>query len=58
MLDPHEVDIAVTNDGAEKSLFFLLHEKGQEVVDLGHVYLAFVVPAYQHLNGKEAQCSS
>lgn len=49
MLDPHEVDIAMTDDGTEESLFFLLHEKGQEVVDLRHVHLTFVVPAYQHL---------
>lgn len=59
VLDPHKVDMAVADDGTDEALFFLLHEKGQEVVDLGHVDLAFVVPAYQHLKGEaDCMCSS
>lgn len=52
VFDPHEVNSAVGQHGAEQPLLLVLHEQRHEVVDLRHVHIAFVVPTYQHLGGQ------
>ncbi len=49
MLDPHEADSPVSQDGRQRSLLLFIHQQGHEMLDLGHVHISTVITADQHL---------
>lgn len=49
VLDPHEADAAVGQDGGQHPFLLLLHQDRHEVLHLRHVHVAAVIPADEHL---------
>lgn len=49
VLDPEEVGGAMNNHWWQICIFLSLHHYGHEVVNLIGIYVAHVVPAYEHL---------
>lgn len=49
VLDPHEADTPVGQDGRQHPFLLLLHQDRHEVLHLRHVHVTAVIPADEHL---------
>lgn len=51
VFDPHKTDSAVSQDWRERPLLLFVHQKGHEVLNLGHVHISPIISAHQDLKG-------
>ena len=49
VLDVHEGNIAMEDDGSQIAILFLLHHQGHELVNSRHINVSTVVPTYHDL---------
>lgn len=50
VFNPHETDSPMGQDWRERPLLLFVHQKGHEVLNLGHVHISPVISAHQDLS--------